>query len=502
MEDSEILEKRVNKIFKWIKNPYNLAFVSILVFAIVIRLYYFILTKNQPLWWDEADYMDLARYWAGLSPQVSVIIEPVRQVLNPFLMSLVFRIAGVNEFIPRVFMLILSIASVVGMYSLGKELYSRRVGLLSSFFMSFFWLNLFFTYRILVDMHSLAFFTISAFLFYKYFKTGSCPSLYWASALIAIGTLFKLSTAFLLPAILIYALITEKLSIFKKKEIWIAAGIFLLILSPYLLWGYSEFGGFILTKSAGEVAPENYSVQANNLIAYLKLFPTYLSLIVLIIFILGLISMYKLFVGFDILIKNKDETLERDLYLLLILIIPLVLVSIMLNHSEDRYILFIFPAVFIIASAFIFAVFDFIKKKGKFLAILFIILVLIFAMNSQIRHADSLIKNKKDSYLQVKEAGLWIKENSKETDVIMSSSYLQIKFYADRETISVNSLTEEEMDKLRNSTNKPKYYMVSIFEHQEPWTLSYAQKNNLTLVQAYFIESAGQKQPVLLIYEL
>lgn len=501
MENSEkIIEGRKSRILKFLKDNKHYYFLAILFFAIIIRIYYFFLTENQPLWWDEADYMVMARYFSGLTPHIGYTFEAVRQILNPFLISLLFGFTGINELLPRLCILVLSFASVIGMYYLGKELFDEKIGLLSSVLMSVFWLNLFFTYRIIVDMHSLTFFTFSAFLFYRYFKSGTHSALYWASALISIGTLFKLSTAFLLPAIFIYALVTEKLTIFKKKEFWIAAGIFLLILSPYLIWGYYEFGGFVLTKSASAVAPESYSVKFNTLITYLKLFPTYLSIPVLIIFILGLISRYNLFLGIDLLIKNKNPALRRDLYLILILIVPWILVSMTINHNEDRYILNMFPAVFIIISLFVFLVFDWVKKRNKFFAILLILLFLIFTINFQIKHADSLIREKQASYLPVKEVGLWIKENSQKEDLIMTKSRFQVSFYSERDTVDLPD-TWEEMNKTL-SEYKPKYYLISAFESHKSWALEYPQKNNLTLVQAYFADPVTQQQPVLLLYEM
>jgi hypothetical protein len=32
-------------------------FIALIIFAGALRLYYFYLTKDQPLWWDEAEYM-------------------------------------------------------------------------------------------------------------------------------------------------------------------------------------------------------------------------------------------------------------------------------------------------------------------------------------------------------------------------------------------------------------------------------------------------------------
>ncbi|MFA7707792.1 MAG: glycosyltransferase family 39 protein [Candidatus Pacearchaeota archaeon] len=501
MENNQVLEKETNKFIKWVKNPYNFTLGLIILFAIGIRIYYFILTKIQPLWWDEAEYFVLARHWAGLSPHLGYVFDPVRQVLNPFLMSLFFRLFGVGEFLPRIFLLILSIASVIGMYFLGKELFDKKVGLLSCFFMSIFWVNLFFSFRVLVDIHSLTFFIFSAFFFYKYLNTGSKSSLYWATALIGIGTLFKLSTAFLLPAILLYLLITERLTFLKKKEIWIAALIFILILTPYLLWGYFQFHGFILTQASGLVAPDNYfSNGFTALKNYLILFPNYLSWIMLFVFILGLASMYELLLGFDLLVKQGDIKLKKDLYLLLILIIPLILISIMIDHTEDRYILNVFPAIFIISSCFIIKVFYLVKKKNKIIAIILLILLLGFSVQFQLKSTDSLIEGKIYSYLEVKEAGLWINQNSNPSDLIATNSNPQIKYYADREIVQIPN-TEEEFEQILNSTKNLRYFVISSVQKSPDWAYQYPTKQGLTPVNGYFSDPEKQ-QAVLLVYEL
>ncbi len=174
------LEKRKEKIINWLKNPYNLTFLFILVFAFAIRLYFFILTKNQPLWWDEAEYMNMAKAWAfGLDYQ----FLPIRAILFSLMSALFFKIINNGDtvlMLLRIFMFLLSIACVIGIYYLGKEVYNKRVGLLSCFFMSVFCLNLFFTYRLLVDICSLRFFRFSQFLCYKYFYTFSNIKVYFA----------------------------------------------------------------------------------------------------------------------------------------------------------------------------------------------------------------------------------------------------------------------------------------------------------------------------------
>ena len=477
------------KIKEWFKN--NWVLIGIIVFTIAIRIYYFVLTNGQPLWWDEAEYLNMARRFAF---GINYNFGPVRPILFSTITAFFLKIAN-GEFLPRLFMLLLSIASVIGMYLFGKELYNKRVGLIASFLMSIFYLNLFFTYRLLVDIPSLTFFIFSGFLFYRYFKTNSNKALYLATVVVAVGTLFKLSTAFILFACLIYLLITEKLKFFKRKEIWISSLIFILILLPYIIWGFFEFGGFVLTQATSHVAPGSYFLGFNVLKNYLVSFPTYFSWPLFIAFILGIIMMYKVFLYFDKLVKG-DKKLKRDLFLLLVLLIPFILISFLIGHNENRYIITIFPTILLISSSFIMFGYDFIKKNSKLFAIILLIILLCFTTYFQLQFTDSLINGKKDSYLEVKEAGLWLKENINPNKIIATKSQPQIRYYSERKTIGLPE-TEQEFESLLSSDVK--FFMLSIFENHPEWAYSYPERKNLTMVQAYVTQ---ENQPLLIIYEL
>jgi len=505
-EQEKIIEKRVEKIKNWFKNKNNLILFAIIVFAFAVRLYFFVLVKNQPVWWDESEYLNMAKHWAlGVE---HLRYNAVRPVLFSLVIALLFKISP-TEFLPRFFVLSLSLISVIGVYYLGKELYNEKIGLLSSFFASVFYLNLFFTYRLLMDIPSLAFFIFGALFFYKYFKYKSNKSLYLAAFLISIGTLFKQSIAFILGAIFIYVLITERLNFLKKKEMWIAGLIFISIQLPYIIWGYFKYKGFVYTQATKVVTIHNATSIFEHFISgyrifmgYLQLFPFYFSWLFLILFILGLFSMYKLLLGFDILIKNKEKSLNRDLFVLLILIVPLIISSILIAHNEDRYLLVTFPIIFIISSMFIIKIYDYIKKYNKIIAIIVLVLLLGFNINIQLfspGHANDLIKSKSYSYLEIKNAGLWIKENSEPGDVIMTQSIHQIEYYSDRKAEEYHS--KEEFETLRKENPNLKYYIISIIQKSADWSYSYPQENNLTIVNAYFAD-VQQTQPLLVIYRL
>ena len=490
----ELIKKKKERIIRWIKNPYNLIFLGIVILAIIIRLYYFFIVNNQPVWWDESEYLNMAKSWAF---NLEYQFDPVRPIFFSLIMALFFKIANI-EFLPRIFMLILSVVSVAGVYYLGKELYNKRVGILSGLFASIFNLNLFFTYRLQVDIPSLAFFIFSGILFYKYFKTDLKKLLYWAFFLAAIGTLFKLTTILILFVILIYLLITEKLNFIKKKEMWVGAIIFLSTLVPYFIWGYIKFNGFVITQASARNAPTGFFAGIGVLKNYINLFPTYFSWPFLISFILGLILMYKLILGFDILIKKGDRRLKRDLFLILMFLVPLILVSFSVNHNENRYILNAFPAIFIISSNFIIRGYYLIKKKNNFLAAITLILLIGFIISSQFQTADSLIRGSQNSYLEIKQAGEWLKENTEISDIIVTQSLHQIKYYSERETISFK--TKEIFESTLTSNENIKYYLISAIQKSPDWTYTYPQEKNLTVVKAYFADISNE-QPILIIYK-
>ena len=504
---NEVIKSRTDQIIKWLKNPYNLGLFSVIVFALVVRLYYFLMTLNQPLWWDEAVYMDMAR---SLAHGLSYKFDPVRPIMFPLIASIFMRL-GDTEFLSRLLLLIFSIASVIGMYFMGKEFYDKKVGLIASFLMSVFYLNLFFTYRILIDLQSLTFFIFSAFLFLRYFKTGSKKSLYLASVLIGIGSLFRLTTAVILFGVLIYLLFTERLKIIKKKELWISAAIFLLILAPYIVWGYYTFHGNVITLAgARNAAADNFiGTGVGVMKSYLGLFPYYffpytgdfshyLSISFILVFILGIFLLYKLALGLDLLAKPENFDIKRDLFLLLILIIPFVSMSFLLNHNEDRYIFTFFPAAFLLISNAIIFISSLIKKKNKPLAFVFIGIILVSLAYFQIAAADSLIKNKIDSYAQVKQAGLWLKDNSAPGDYIVTNSY-QIRYYSERERIGFPENKSDFEKMLPNESIK--YYVISGFESHPDWAFTFPQEKNLSVANAYFSDPFG-KNPILVIYRL
>ena len=146
---------REEKLKLWLKDKQNLLLILIFIFAIAIRFYYFVLTKSQPLWWDEAAYGTLAKnHIYNICDGTSIILgeTAIRPPLFPIIWSLLIRIGfgetGIRfllEFIP-------SLLSILAVYLITKEVYGKNTALISTSIISVLWIHLFYTSRLLTHL--------------------------------------------------------------------------------------------------------------------------------------------------------------------------------------------------------------------------------------------------------------------------------------------------------------------------------------------------------------
>ena len=112
-----------------------------------------------------------------------------------------------------------------------------------------------------------------------------------------------------------------------------------------------------------------------------------------------------------------------------------------------------------------------------------------------------IVKYKLDSYSQVKDSGLWIKENSNPEDIIISGSFFQHTYYSERKVIDFPS-NETDFNKMINESI-PRFLIISVFQPLPEWAYDWPQRHNETVepVQAFFFDSERQ-QPALIIYKV
>jgi hypothetical protein len=167
----------------------------------------------------------------------------------------------------------------------------------------------------------------------------------------------------------------------------------------------------------------------------------------------------------------------------------------------DAFVLCAFPALAIMG-AFGFNLLYKIPINKKIITSILIGILLLGCYN-QLVYSNTLIKGKVDSYLQVKQAGLWIKDNSNVTDIVFSTSLPQNTYYSERETHSPHEVNTSE--KLLNLIKEKHatFFIDSIFETRMAHVPEFVSKYQDILIplKAYFIDPQ-QQSPALVIYSI
>jgi len=516
----EDLEKRKNKLknklFSWVKDNYDKVLIILLIVAFVIRILIFLKTANQPLWWDEGDYLSAAKKW-GLGLNIRDMWYYRRGFLWPAVSAIFFTL-GLGEIGLRFFTVLLSTGLVALSYFIIAKMFDKKTALLVSIGMAFSWISLFCTSRILTEIPATILLLLSLLFFWKGYvlKQGN-KFLYFFGVLYALSLLVRFQFSMFAFPFLVFIFTREKFKFLKNKHIWITVGLVFVVLLPFFIMYWTHYGNIftdILSHYFGVQGVSNNAGYLERtsatLFNYFKDLPYMLTKSIFVLFILGVFLFFQdMIFGIDKIFKNED--IQKKLFVFLWIVVSFLVLGYITDYVEQRYILPTLPFIFLVAISPLIKLGDILnkyyqkisKRTAYILSVLVLLLLLIFSfgnIQSNYSWANSLIDMKLSSYSEIRQAGLWIKDNSNPEDVIISQSYPQITYYAERSTYSPNykgtgiSGLEEMINEL-----KPKYYMLSAIERSEDWTYTYPQ-NNSDLVPVWIYPQDSQ-QPSLIIYE-
>ncbi len=476
--------------------------IVVLLIAFIVRIYYFSLTKNQAVWWDEAEYLVQAKHIAFNLPNTGWF--EFREPLMPVIFAFFYKL-GLGEMFFRWMMIIMSLLGIGLVYKIGERFYNTKVAIIASLLMSIFYLDVFYSMRILLVVPSTLFSLGALYFFMKGYKGTKRPYLDMtlAAILTIAGMLIYYASVFIIFSYLVYLFLIERFRLFKNKRFLTFIILCLIIFLPYGIYSMSKYHAVLPRFSALGTSATGDTFTPGAWANYLKQFPFYLRTFFLIIFILYLIYfIFNFVIGYDLFFKQKDNSLNSDVFMFLWILIPVIFLSyvavILSGHTEDRYLHSVFPAIFLMVGNGLYTIYNSLKKFNKQIIILAIIIILIIGMIPLVKYTNTIIKDRVSSYYGVKMGGLWIKENSKPGDVIISNSLPQNTYYSERATYY--SADEEKI-----KSYKPKYLVWSVFESSgapESDYVKYIQGHSKELkpVQAYFADKE-QKQPILIIYE-
>ncbi|MDO8467779.1 MAG: glycosyltransferase family 39 protein [Nanoarchaeota archaeon] len=411
MEAEENLEKRESKIYNWLSDKYNLGLVVVLVFAFLVRLYYFTITKDQALWWDELIYGTLAKnILSGFAySQMPILVGEImiRPPIVPFIWAVLMKIGFeepaskfVLEFLPSFF-------SILMVYLIGEKMYNKKIALIASAVLAVSWLHIFYSMRMLTDVPAPFFALLSIYFFFKAGEELKLKPFALSIFFLSIAILIRYPVGLIGFVYIAFLLFTQKLSFLKKKTFWIGGIIGMIPI--VILFAYN-----FITSGSLFPAALNYAQSAGEKTSFayytLGFLPHILQWPFLILFIAGiLIVLLRLFVGYDLI--NKNKMLKSDLFLSLLLIFTLAFFIFLIKAAEDRYLfiavlsLVVFPAIAIEKIA------SFLQKNYKISAILVVSVLLLAGAYYNYTYGDAIIKDKAQSYYDIKQVSLWMNTN-------------------------------------------------------------------------------------------
>src|SRR3989338_4291796 len=321
--------------------------ILIIVFTFLVRILFVFYSPLRG--WDETVYLNLGRQlseqplnyslqnsgWNDFIPADDPVYAwpniGFRAPLLPYTLS-IFYFFNLDFLIPFLLPFFAALSAFL-VYILGKELFNRRAGLYAAFLFSLLPVHIFASGQIWTDTFVVFFLLLSFISFWRCFERRDNKYKMLFGLFLALALLARYTTLWLGPVFLFYLLLKEKsFKFLKDKYLWYGAGVFLLTLLPWLLYGFvyydNPLGAFVHVFQAsaywGGVQPWTFFLQS----AWLN-FSVIASLFLLALF----------YVSF------KKRWLRREIILLLAWVIFFFLVVSFMPHKENRFILPIVPSV-------------------------------------------------------------------------------------------------------------------------------------------------------------
>jgi 4-amino-4-deoxy-L-arabinose transferase-like glycosyltransferase len=493
-----------NYISNWLKDPYNKAFLGILILAIAVRIYFLVTTLHQAVWWDAADYLTEAKVIAGRL-NIQYYFTPRRTFLLPLLWAGLLKL-GFGEVSFRILEFLFSVSIIPATYMIGKKMFDKKIALISSFLSAVFWMYLFYSNRLMTEIPSLALLLFSVYFFWEAYANKKEKMYIWFGIFLGLSFLVRAGTLVMFAVFPIFLIITQKFKFLKNKYVWLGALSAGVLMAAFFIFTsikqhLNSIAYFLaLTPSTvpgGEGTRFQDLMGLSGISQYFQMMPHYFpGLILLLLFILGvLLILFDIFIGFDVITKRKSQSYDKYLFIFLFALVPFIFQACLYNHSEDRYLMNAFPAFFIMLSLGLVKIEGVLKKYSKYLGVVVIIILLAIGGYQQLTYGNEIIAGKVLSYAEVEQAALWMKANSNSSAVIISSSVPQTTYYAERATFVIPA-NQSDFEKLI-ADKKPTFLVLS-YEPSPQWAYSYPQNHTDILVPVEGYPAGGPY--VLIIY--
>ena len=210
--------------------------MAAVAFSFVLRIAYVLHSGDSFVYPDEADYHGIAlKLLSGPArPEIFVSREP----LYPFLISLVYRVAGPHPVAVKLLQACFSMAGLYFIYGTARLLFAKRAAVIALLIAAFYPFSIFYDARLIRE--SLLYFWAPAIIFFslKAIKGGNKHA-YAAALFTGLAVLTKMIHIFYWPVFILAGLFFKKITL---KHAVFSTCVLCAALSPVLLFNYSYTG--------------------------------------------------------------------------------------------------------------------------------------------------------------------------------------------------------------------------------------------------------------------
>jgi 4-amino-4-deoxy-L-arabinose transferase-like glycosyltransferase len=493
---------QTNKILFFLKE--NWILLAILIMTLVIRIFFFIETNNQAVWWDESSYLSAGLHYSNGIP---FMIEEIRPPLYQYMIAGLILIDCTDRMIILLLTLIPSVLLVYFIYLLVKEMLNETSGLIAAAFAAVSWNFIFWSNRAQPDFISLCLQVLAVYYFWKMLKVEEDPTnnnkryklAAMAAMFAALGFYFKISALLVPLSLAVFVLIKDRFVAFKKSEYWIYLLSYVACFIPYCVWSYISFGNMLPF-----VSPYSTNVAASMPLGWgaLLFFNVFGLNVMFWTFLMGMVLCLKILLYGDLILKNKSYAFDYRLLVIVLVGVVLSFYIFYIKQVEDRWVFLLLPIMCLLCASVLYKVYDMLSLRNlKWVGVLLILVILSVNAYEQVKYAGSIIDNKKDSYSPVKDAAEWMKANSGPTEIIMSISYPQTVWYSKRHVETYSIWNETYLTQYIDS-NHPKFLTISIYEPHPSWIYAYIENNTRFVPVMGYFQDVQKTKPSLIIYKI
>jgi len=480
-------------------NSIKSVLLGIIIFGTIIRFHFLNLVKTQAHWWDSLAYGSLAKNLIlHLWDESPFIIHEtiIRPPMLPLIWSWMLRLGASDYTVILLTNLIPSIIAILIIYLIGKEMYSRKAGLIAALFASVSWIHIFYAVRIMTDIPSMCLVLTSIYFFLKSYDSLSLKPWIISVLCLSFAVLFRYSHATVAFAFTFFLILYHKTKLLKNKNFWLGGVIGAIPIILFIIINLFNYGSFL---PAGEEYASSASEKQEFAWYTLGFINHILRMPLVLLFYAGLaFTLFKIVLSHGFIFKNKESRMHLFNIILMAIVFAFFIFGI--RAAEDRYLLGISSIFFILPSLMISKIYDYLSKRGKLFALIICLGLIGWTIYANISFGNYILLDKKDSYKPMKYAFEWVKYNTPSNSVI-AGEWIEpyAIYYAERKVQALPADAD-----FSNFTLKADYFVVNVVHTPNEKILAYFNKmvesGQLVPIKAFYFDQ-NQQQLAVVIYK-